>query len=242
MTEPQCARLNSIGLYQHVGRALDGGDYFAVDSEFVSDDGGHSPTLQDPQTNFGSQAYASFTPMVFDGTKYVQRQHVEVATPYEGDSVLSPSAKMLITRVAGPNDQQLGYVLRKVEATPVGNSYQMAAPEVARYCSIAGGKPAFTYDERWISYHHYVTAADAVEMGFTGPNDPAFTPYLVKGAANVYLLEIATGVVTRVTNVNPGQYALFPHFRSDNWMYIQVRDTNANREYMIASDAALILE
>ncbi|MBX3154911.1 MAG: hypothetical protein KF773_02840 [Deltaproteobacteria bacterium] len=243
MTEVGCARLNSIGLYQHVGRALNGGDFFAVDSEFVSDDGGHNPTFNDPAAHFNSQGYASFTPMIFDGTRYVPRPHVEVATPYEGDAVLSPSAKLLITRVAGPNDRQLGFVLRKVEATLVGNTYQMAAPEVARYCGFSGGKPAFTFDERWVAFHHYVsqTDQDAIELGFTGVGDPGFLPYRQKGAANVYLLEIATGQVMRVTNVKPGQYALFPHFRSDNWMYIQVRDNNAGREYMIASDVALVL-
>ena len=43
-------------------------------------------------------------------------------------------------------------------------------------------------------------------------------------------------------NPAPGQYALYPHFRADNWIYMQVRDTNAAHEYTTASDAALILE
>jgi hypothetical protein len=42
--------------------------------------------------------------------------------------------------------------------------------------------------------------------------------------------------------MQPGQYALFPHFRSDNWIYAQIRDTNAAHEYTVASDAALLLE
>ena len=74
--------------------------------------------------------------------------------------MLSPSATLELTRVAGPNDNQLGYVLRKVVATPSGTTYTIATPEIARYC-LAGGKPAFSYDERWIVYHHYVTDADA---------------------------------------------------------------------------------
>jgi hypothetical protein len=91
-------------------------------------------------------------------------------------------------------------------------------------------------------YHHYVTAADAVDLGFTGSDDPAFAEYLTKGAANVYLLELATGTRVRITNMQPGQYALFPHFRSDGWIYVQIRDTNAAHEYMVASDAALLAE
>jgi hypothetical protein len=33
-----------------------------------------------------------------------------------------------------------------------------------------------------------------------------------------------------------------PHFRSDGWIYADIRDTNAHHEYMVASDAALIRE
>ncbi len=240
MSEAGCSNISSIGLYQHVGRAL-GGDFFAIDSEFVSDDGGHEATLSDPETFFGQNGYVSFIPMLFNGTKFVSRPQVSVKTPYEGDTVLSPSARMIISRVAGPGDRQLGFVLRKVNATMTGTSYTITAPEVARYC-VPGGKPAFSFDERWIVYHHYVTSADAVELGFTDATDPAFQPYLQFGAANVYLLELATGKTTRVTNMQPGQYALFPHFRSDGWFYTQIRDTNTNHEYMVASDAALIAE
>jgi hypothetical protein len=241
MGEAACSDITSIGLYQHVGRAL-GGDYFAIDSEFVSDDGGHQPTLRDPSTSFGDTAHLSFIPMMFDGTKYVPKPQVTITTPYEGDTVLSPSAKLVITRVSGPNDRQLGFVLRKVNATPAGASYSITAPEIARYC-IPGGKPAFSYDERWLVYHHYVTnTADAIELGFTGTSDPGFAAYRTKGAANVFLMELTTGVTKRLTNMAPGQYALFPHFRSDGWIYAQVRDTNANREYMVASDGALLAE
>ncbi|MBV8758799.1 MAG: hypothetical protein JO257_16040, partial [Deltaproteobacteria bacterium] len=203
MTETGCSHIGAIGLYQHVGRALGGGDYFAIDSEFVSDDGGHVATLQDPDTAFGSHGYFDLTPMMFDGTKYVPKTPVKVATPFEGDSVLSPSSRLVLSRVANPSDHQIGYVLRKVIATPSGSSYTIASPEIARYC-FSGGKPAFSYDERWIAFHHYVTSDDAKELGFTGPSDPAFQPYLQKGAANIYVMELTTGISKRVTNMAPG--------------------------------------
>ncbi|MDB4963060.1 MAG: putative glycoside hydrolase [Myxococcales bacterium] len=241
MNETGCRKIGQIGLYQHVGQLLGGGDYFALDNEFVSDDGGKDPTLQDPDTSFGANAYSSFTPMLFNGTTYVPRTTVNIDTPFEGDTVLSPSAKLSIARVAGPNDRQVGYVLRKVNATFTGTTYTIAAPEIARYC-MSGGKPGFSYDERWIAFHHYVTADDAVGLGFTGPSDPAFQPYLQKGAANLYLMDLATGVPVRITNMQAGQYALFPHFRSDGWIYAQVRDANASHEYTVATDAALLLE
>ncbi|MDB4955330.1 MAG: putative glycoside hydrolase [Myxococcales bacterium] len=241
MTEAGCAKISNIGLYQHVGRGLNNGDFFAIDSQFVSDDGGHTATLQDPDASFDSHGYVDFTPMIFDGTKYVQHTHAQVAQPFEGDSSLSPSALLEMTRVSDPNNAQIGYVLHKVIATQVGSGYTIQTPEIARYC-LSGGKPGFSYDERWAAYHHYVTGADAQELGFTGPNDPAFAAYLTQGAANIYLLELATGVTKRVTNMRPGQYALFPHFRSDGWIYADIRDTVAGHEYIVATDAGLILE
>jgi hypothetical protein len=241
MTEPECVRISTIGLYQHVGRALGGGDYFGIDSQFVSDDGGKNVTIGDPDASFTSTGYTDFTPALFDGTKYVGKARVRVTQPFEGDSVLSPSAKLEMTRVSGPNEQQIGYVLRKVNATLTGSTYTISTPEIARYC-LSGGKPGFSYDERWVAFHHYVTNADATELGFTGSSDPAFAPYKTKGAANLYLMDLRTGVPVRITNMQPGQYALYPHFRSDGWIYAQVRDTNAGHEYTIATDAALLAE
>ncbi|MEM6962813.1 MAG: hypothetical protein AAF550_13890 [Myxococcota bacterium] len=45
--------------------------------------------------------------------------------------------------------------------------------------------------------------------------------------------------------MNPGQYALFPHFRSDGWIYFIVRDPYDDAlsgEYVVASDAVLRLQ
>ncbi|MCE9580138.1 MAG: hypothetical protein K8W52_43885 [Deltaproteobacteria bacterium] len=247
MNEPGCSDVGQVGLYQHLGATLGGGDYFSIDGEFVNDDGGHSSVNRstDPDAWFSQQSQASLTPMIFNGSTYTPKASINVATPYEGDPVISPSAKLMVTRVAGPTNAQLGYVLHKVNATPSGGTYTVSTPEIARYC-VAGGKPAFSYDERWMIFHHYVANSDAVELGFTGPNDPAFAAYKTKGASNIYLLDLVTGVKTRITNVAAGQYALYPHFRADGWIYFIVRKpdpTPANRrEYMVASDAALRLE
>jgi hypothetical protein len=236
-------RASSLGLYQHVGKALGGGDYFGLNGLFQSDDGGKSPTHGDPYASFTDNGYLNFTPMIFNGTTYVAKSPVRVPTPFEGDSSLSPSAKLVMTRVAGPGSQQLGYVLRKVIALPSGSSYAISTPEIARYC-VSGGKPGFSYDERWLVYHHYVTNtdADAQALGFTNALDPGFAPYKTQGAANIYLMDLQTGVPIRITNMAPGQYALFPHFRSDGWIYAQVRDNIAHHEYTVASDAALLAE
>jgi hypothetical protein len=42
--------------------------------------------------------------------------------------------------------------------------------------------------------------------------------------------------------MQPGQYALFPHFRSDGWIYFMVRTLGTENEHIVASDAALVIE
>jgi len=238
--EPGCTSNQEVGLYQHLAASLGGGDYFAVHGEFESDDGGHDPTLGDPATSFAANSKLRLTPMIHvDNTGFEPRATVELDTPYEGDAVLSPSARLVISRVAGAAGQ-LGYVVRRVNATMTGDGYQIDVPEVARYC-VGGGKPSFSFDERWLVYHHYVGEADAVDLGFTGPDDPEFQPYLTDGAANVYVLDLLSGETRRVTTMAPGEYALYPHFRSDGWIYFLVRTIGAD-ETIAATDAALVLE
>lgn len=237
--EPECTTLGGVGLYQHLG-AVNGGDYWTVHGQFSSDNGGHSVTGSDPSTGFSGGATNTFTAMIHDGSDYVVRDRVTVATPYEGDMEMTPSARLVISRTGTAGGS--GFVLRAVEATPDGQGgYDVALPMIARYC-VRGGKPGFSYDERWLTYHHYVGANDWQELGYASATDPAFVALRAQGAANTYVLDLLTGETRRVTNMGPGQYALFPHFRSDGWLYIQVRDRVRGREVVVASDVALVFE
>jgi hypothetical protein len=252
MNEPGCSALASVDLYEHVG-AVFGGDYFNVDGEFVSDNGGHGGTSDfgDPPAFFDQTSTLRVTPMIFNGSTYQTKPQVPVDIPFEGDTIISPSAQLLVSRVSGPGNDQLGFLVRKMIATPNGPSYSITAPEVGRICS-NGGKPAFSYDERWLVYHHYIDAnsnADAIDLGFTGVSDPGFAPYRAGsngGAANIYLVDMLNNTTRRITMMAPGQYALYPHFRSDGWIYYLVRHdptggSNAH-EYAVALDTALLLE
>jgi hypothetical protein len=244
MDEPGCAYVGAVGLYQHVGAALGGGDYFAVDGPFVSDNGGHDVTLDNPGASFGSDSAAYLVPMVFGGTTFSSKNPIQVPTPFEADASLSPSARLLLSRSTGLGGEQKGYTLRRIDATPDGTGgYTVSAPTIARYC-IKGGKPGFSYDERWLALHHYVedTVKDAQDLGFVDNNDPGFAGYRNFGAANIYLVELATGKATRITNMAPRQYALFPSFRNDGWLYFAVRTSQLDGEYVVASDAALVAE
>ena len=236
--EAQCRSATGIPLYQHMGAALNGGDYFTINGSFTSD----NPSTQtaDPRTGFSGSAQITLTPLTFNGTHYATKRPTSVAAPFQGDAVTSPSTELVATRIAGPNGQQLGYALSKINATPNGDSYDITTTEVARYCT-SGSKVAISFDERFMVYHHYIGDADAVKLGFSSAADPGFAEYKSKGGANIIVMDLKTGAETRVTNVKPGQYALFPHFRSDGWIYFQVRDHNTRKEYVLASDAAVTL-
>lgn len=239
--EADCSETDNVGLYQHVGGALDSSDYWAIDGQFVSDNGGRFPQGRDPRASFSSGSELRLTPIIHTGTGYDDLDTISVPTPYEGDAVLSASSELIISRLRGPNERQLGFVLRQVHSTPTVDGYDVELEEVARYC-INGGKPGFSYDDRWMVIHHYIGDADAVELGFTGPNDPAFENYATRAGANIYLIDTVTGGTTRITNMQPGQYALYPHFRSDGWIYFMVRTLGETSEHIVASDAALRLE
>ncbi len=56
------------------------------------------------------------------------------------------------------------------------------------------------------------------------------------------MLDLLTGVSTRVTTMGPGQYALYPHFRNDGWIYFLVRTLGTTNETVVASDAAFLMQ
>ncbi len=236
--EAGCSNPVGVGLYQHVGTSLDGGDHWVVNSVWAGDPGGG---LVDPPVF--SDAGSSVTLLRYTntgtGTAFEDGGRVSVVTPWEGNAVISPTMRLLVGQLADASGAPLGYVLHRIDLTrgADGRVTSAALPEIARYC-VPGGKAAFSLDDRWLVTHHRATDADAVDLGFTGADDPAFAA--LRGVSNVYLIDLVTGRETRVTNMRPGQEALFPHFRSDGWIYFIVR-TGALPEVLVASDAALVL-
>jgi hypothetical protein len=190
--------------------------------------------------------------MLDSGTTFQTGAATSVATPLEGDPMLSPSGRILVTRLKGRETttgtgrrrvvtaEQSGYALRLLTPTKNGTNLSASLADLGRIC-LQGGKAVVSYDERWLVIYHYVTANDAVELGFTGPQDPAFADYLRLGASNLILVDLLDGSSHVITHMDPGQYALYPHFRSDGWLYFVVR-TLDRKEYFAATDAALLLE
>jgi hypothetical protein len=212
-TETGCITARGINLYQHVARGLSGGDYFVINSQFTSDPGSGQ---SDPSASFNATSTMKFTPMIFDGTTYVPQEAVIVDSPYEGDSVLSPSTQLVASRLAGPGGMSLGYVIRRVTATRGATSYRISLGAPLATVCMSGAKPSFSFDERFFVTHHYED-----------------------GVTNLYLVDLSNGVREKITNMPTGTKALFPHFRSDGWIYFLVASDDGRR-FVAASDAALV--
>lgn len=212
-TEPECIRASGINLYQHVARGLNGGDYYVINSQFTSDSGGDAG--QNPRASWDGTATMKFTPMVFNGTTFEPQPEVIVESPYEGDSVLSPSGRAVISRLSGPDGGGIGYVIRRVETNGFGNIN--IGTELATVCG-EGTKGNISFDERFFVTHVY-----------NGTN------------SDIFIYDLMDGSEHQVTNMPDNLRALFPHFRSDGWFYFLVRDDDGGERWMAASDAALTL-
>jgi cysteine-rich repeat protein len=237
--EPEC---NDAGLRveAHLGRVLDsgspaGGLRWALDGPFASDTGAGTA---DPAVSTSPGADVTFTPVVDTGSEFVLAAGTDVATPYQLNATPSPSMRLFATQLGDDGGSPIGYALRSLEISGAAPPYTVTSTEMARYCS-PGGRPMFSFDERWLVVHHHATDADAIELGFAGASDPEFDSY--RGTSNLYLIDLLTGARTRLTKMGAGQNAVFPHFRSDGWIYFVVK-SGSLPEYLVATDAALVLE
>jgi hypothetical protein len=212
-SEPGCSKAEGINLYQHVAVNLDGGDYFIINSQFTSDSGSGG---KDPRAPFAAGAEMKFSPLVFTGTEWKQKPHVTVESPYEGDSVLSPSGRMVVSRFAGPDGVALGYMFRRVQASPTADSYNINIDLPVQFICGPGAKMNISYDERYAVTHAYENET-----------------------SNLYVSDLLTGTTTKVTNMPAGTKALFPHFRSDGWIYFLVSGPDGDKA--MATDAAILL-
>ena len=237
--EPQCSKLDTIGLYQTVGQRIGDNsvaDHFVVNGKFASDNPGQTASDTDLGTTFGPDAKALIRVMFARGNDaedgYQVKQTVELPTPFEGDIMMSRSSTLLGARVAGERGQ-LGYQVRQVTGAFDGNGYRFTLKPIGRIC-MAGNKANFSFDERFLVTHHYLTRADFA-------TDEEFKPYQAKGGSDIYVTDFVTGKKVRVTRMKAGQFAIFPHFRSDGWLVFSVRDASGTtkREFIVASDWAV---
>jgi hypothetical protein len=240
-TQAECSTAGNIHLYQSVGASLGGSDYLAAAGAF-EEDRGRGVTARDREPLWLERAYLRVTPIVHDGRVYQARDTVNLWTPWLGDHTLAHSGAALASRISGldaggqPRQQGYRFSLVSRRLTPEGPSFVLE--EGATVC-LDGNKGDFSYDERYYTVYHYVDADDWRELGFPDADAPEFKQLLASGASNVYVVDLLTGEKQRVTRMGAGQFALFPHFRSDGWLYFMVLDRNLQKRFVAATDVTL---
>ncbi|MBX3193429.1 MAG: hypothetical protein KF819_40985, partial [Labilithrix sp.] len=235
--EPSCSKLDSVGLYQTVGQVSGDNaisDIFVVNGKFASDNPGLTASDRDLTLTAGPEAAITIRVGFARGNDaddgYQIRQTAELPMPFKGDIMMARSGQLTGSRVAGEHGS-LGYAIDKLTFTPGGEGYRFSNRALGRIC-MPGNKANFSFDERFLTTHHYLTREDF-------DSDDAWAEYKEKGAADIFLADFVTGKKTRITRMAPGQFAIFPHFRSDGWLYYLVRDGNTRQEYIVATDAAI---
>jgi hypothetical protein len=231
---------HEMGVYQHVGRAIDDKYFIVRSGNYTNDDGGQSGYRKDPSVgSFAIEgAAAELFTMKEKGNNFEVGDPINLPTPFEGDFGISPSASFITSRIAskeliGSDHKQVGYRLRRFDAAT------KATVPLATVC-MRGGKASISFDERFVVAHHYVEDTDFAEFGLSGTGSEFKNR--VSNSSNVYIFDLLTNRKFRVTYMGPGQYALYPHFRSDGWLYFLVRDVNKpTSDYVVASDVALRL-
>jgi hypothetical protein len=154
--------------------------------------------------------------MIFNGTTYEQLPHTTGHLPFEGDGALSPSGRLLVSRLRGP-DRGVGYVIRKVETERVGDVYDVDVSQKLGEVCMGGAKLNISFSERF------------------------FVTYVREnGTSNIYLVDMKDGQSHRISNMPQGYAALFPHFISNDWIYYLVYGPDGTR-FAVASDAALAI-
>jgi len=242
LDEPGCSSTSEIGLYQHVGAALGGGDYWVVDSEFVSDDGGMSLTIGDSRALLRLRRAGA----AHDHGAHRQRLHPRPEVLVHrglrgrhGDLALVAPAGLAPGR---PERQaaRLRPAQARRHARRVRRLHHHHRP---RSPATACRAPSPTSPTTSASSSPTTTSPTLTRSSSASParTIPAFQPYREKGASNLYLVDLTTGVRTRITGMKAGQYALYPHFRSDGLDLLPRPHPGEQGERIVASDAALIL-
>jgi hypothetical protein len=236
--QPSFCSSRSMGVYQHVGRSINDKYYVIRSDNYANDDGGSTGYLTDPSVDgFASRnSRAELFSMVEQGTSFSINNPVYINTPFEGDFGISPGANFITTRVASEDTmngshRQVGYRIRSLDPS-------RAESRILGTLCMQGGKVSMSFDERFVVTHHYVNAKDFSDLNL--PKESSEFQKRVRNSSNVYIFDLLTGHKYRVTFMGPRQFALYPHFRSDGWLYFLVRDmNNSTGEYAVATDVAL---
>ena len=235
-----------ISLYQHHATTLNPEKpQIVVRGTFANDPGGMSG---DPDA-MAFMSTSTLEIFQLDRTSFEYQSLDEFTLENRGDFGISPNATLLTSRsVKEVNDFQGihdGYEIRTLfnaegKLDPLGS-------EPAKFC-LFGGKASVSFDDRFLTTHHYVTQDLArkhlEELYLENPDGQIGLgiPTLDKeGSSNIYVVDMYTGTKLRVTLMPKGVYAMYPHVRADNWLYFKVTDSVNDQVYFVASDILIRL-
>jgi hypothetical protein len=238
--EPECTRLTGDGhsaLYQTVGQTI--GDN-SIGDRFILYGNQHA---NDPGTSIGEDTSATAGPdstiQIFtaialgndaeEGYQTLDDHPERISLPYKGDTMMTRSGTVISSRFGNAQGVPFGYAIDKLNKQRFNNKYLFTTEPMGTVC-MAGNKANFSFDERFLATHHYTNASDR------GPEDVGFEN---NGSADIYAADFITKEKKRLTKMGPNQFALFPHFRSDGWLYFLVVDKTARKYYVVASDWAV---
>lgn len=240
--EDACTTLDSkVPLYQSVGAGLNGEDYLALTSSYQRDsglDGTLDEFLPSEDLTAASNNKVSLYELAYDGQQWVRGSGQSFSVPYEIDWVLSHSNQLGMSRLQAERDgvvRTKGFKLYKFAKNSQG---RYTKTDLAQLCG-EGLKGDFSFDERFYVTYSYVRADQWKYFGYKSANDPAFVAKLRTGSADLFLHDLYAKKSYALTNMGADQYALFPHFRGDNWIYFEVYDRNTRKRSVVATDAAI---
>jgi hypothetical protein len=237
--EPFCSFINDISFYQSLGLGMENEDALAISGSYENDFGGPDPwigngqtTASDPVARWLTRSAFQAFHLQYTGRTYELADKESVETPYFGDWMLSTTGKLAFARQSGwdeTNDKylNLGFGVFALTKNEAGKTQ---VEKLAHFCE-RGAKGTFSYNERFIVYHHYADAQDFAEYGFM-KNDPQFLSMIKAGVSDIWYTDLLEGKSRRITNMSPGQLAVFPHFRADGWLQFMVKDKNQNKEFL----------
>lgn len=241
--EQECSSLSAAsGLYQTVGQVVGDNsisDRFILYSIWAGDSGQYSASARDTPPRGGEDSAINVYTAIALGNDVeegyqIAGDPVKLATPYRGDTMMARSGTLIGSRWAyrvGPDGKMpYGYALEGLKRTLVDGRYELELEPLGNVC-LKGNKANISFDERFLATHHYNEPED-----FGEADDPA---YREKGSADLVVVDFVTGKKQVITKMAPGQFALYPHFRSDGWLYFLVVDHTTQKYYAVASDWAV---
>ena len=243
--EPECSNLSAAhGLYQTVGQIMGDNnlsDRFILYSIWSGDSGSYAATAKDTPPKAGSDSEINIFTAVADGSdgRYkIAATPKAYKMPYLGDTMMGRSGRIIGSRIAcltpEGKGKTLGYQIDSIINYEEDGSYSFRdAPEKLGTICMVGNKANMSFDERFLATHHYNEPSDY------SPTDPQAEGFARSGSADVVVVDFVTGKKVKVARMNPGQFALYAHFRSDGWLYFLVVDNNTHKFYAAASDWAV---